>query len=111
MEKDVLRNQLFDKYFEVKHGAKAVDFVNAAAQMGFQIPDQFLYEQLFLNYNLLPSRMQDVKGKIGVERMHEMFEKIKKIIIPKEVIPDDLYQQFLIQYNTENQKLERKLYN
>lgn len=43
--------------------------------------------------------------------MHEMFEKIKKIIIPKEVIPDDLYQQFLIQYNTENQKLERKLYN
>lgn len=29
-----------------------IDFVNANAQMGFQTPDQFLYEQLFLRYNL-----------------------------------------------------------
>lgn len=84
-----------------------IDFANATAQMGFQTPDQFLYEQLFLRYDLSPSRMQDAQGKIGVERMYEMFEEIKKIIIPKEVIPDDLYKQFLIQCNRENQKLEK----
>lgn len=84
-----------------------IDFANATAQMGFQTPDQFLYEQLFLRYDLSLSRMQDAQGKFGLERMHEMFEKIKMIIIPKEVIPDDLYQQFLIQCNIENQKLEK----
>ncbi len=84
-----------------------IDFANANAQMGFQTPDQFLYEQLFLKYDLSPSRMQDAQEKIGVGRMYEMFEEIKKIIIPKEVIPDDLYQQFLIQCNRENQKLEK----
>lgn len=84
-----------------------IDFANATAQMGFQTPDQFLYEQLFLSYDLSPSRMQDAQGKIGVERMHEMFEEIKKIIIPEEVIPVDLYQRFLIQNDTDNQKLKR----
>lgn len=84
-----------------------IDFANATAQMRFQTPDQFLYEQLFLNYDLSPYGMQDAHRKISVKRMHEMFEEIKKIRIPKEVIPEDLYQQFLSQYDTENQKLER----
>lgn len=84
-----------------------IDFVNSNAQMGFQTPDQFLYEQLFLRYDLSPSRMQDAQGKIGVERMHEMFEKIKNLKIPIEVIPDDLYQQFLEQCNLK--KLQRKI--
>lgn len=84
-----------------------IDFANATAQMGFQTPDQFLYEQLFLRYDLSPCGMQDAQGKIGVERMHVMFEEIKRIIIPKEVIPDDLYKQFLIQCDRENQKLKK----
>lgn len=84
----------------------SIDFINASAQMGFQTPNQFLYEQLFLKYDLSPSRMQDAQEKIGIERMHEMFEKIKDIKIPREVIPDDLYNEFLIHSNTKNYKLK-----
>lgn len=78
-----------------------IDFVNATAQMRFQTKDQFLYEQLFLRYDLSPSRMQDAQDKIGIEIMKEMFERIRELRIPKEIIPSDLYQQFLIQSNSE----------
>lgn len=84
-----------------------IDFVNAKAQIGFQTPDQFLYEHLFLKYDLTPCGMQDAQEKIGIERMKEMFERIKKIKISKEVIPNELYQQFLIQCNIKNNKLEK----
>lgn len=84
-----------------------IDFINAKAQLGFQTSDQFLYEQLFLMYDLSPFGMQDAQGKIGIERMQEMFEKIKKIKIPIEVIPNDLYQQFLDQCNIRNHKLKK----
>lgn len=79
-----------------------IDFANAEVQMGFQTPDQFLYEQLFLGYNLTPLRSQDAQERIGVSRMQEMFEKIKDLKIPIEVIPNDLYQQFLNQCNTKH---------
>ena len=84
-----------------------IDFANAEAQMGFQTLDQFLYEHLFLKYDLTPLRMQDAQEKIGVTRMQEMFEKIKDLKIPIEVIPKDLYQQFLKQCNTRKHILKK----
>lgn len=86
-----------------------IDFINATAQMSFQTKDQFLYEQLFLRYDLTPSRNQDAQDRIGVDNMQVMFERIKDLKIPKEVIPDDLYQQFLNQCNINKKyKLENK---
>jgi len=52
--------------------------------------------------------MQDAQNKIGLEKMQEMFERIKDIKIPKEVIPYDLYQQFLIQSNFETKLVKVK---
>lgn len=71
-----------------------INFVNKSAQIGFETNDQFLYEQLYLNYDLTPSKMQDAQNKIGIEKMREMFNKIKDIKIPIEVIPNDLYEQY-----------------
>lgn len=76
-----------------------IDFANAKAKMVFETPNKLLDEQLFLNYDLTASNMQDAQ-KIGFERMKEMFEKIKELKIPKEIIPNDLYQQFLSQCDT-----------
>ncbi len=76
-----------------------IDFVNASAQLGFQTLDQFLCEQLFLKYDLTPSKMQDAQSKIGMEKMSEMFSKIKTIKIPIELIPSDLYEQYNSQKN------------
>lgn len=77
----------------------SIDFANARIQMGFQTPEQFLYEQLFLKYDLTPSVLQDAQEKMGIEKMNEIFNRIKDIIIPIECIPSDLYQMYLIQYN------------
>lgn len=90
-----LSSQLYYKY-EIGNAFTYffIDFVNASAQMGFQTPDQFLYEQLFLRYNLEPSRMQDAQSKMGIETMNLMFERIKQIRIPKKFIPSDLYEQY-----------------
>lgn len=71
-----------------------IDFANAQAQMCFETKDQFLYEQLFLKYDLSPSNLQDAQSKIGVDKMLEMFEKIKDIKIPIEVIPNDLLEEY-----------------
>lgn len=76
-----------------------IDFANASAQLGFQTLDQFLYEQLFLKYDLTASRMQDAQSKIGIEKISKMFSRIKKIKIPAEVIPTDLYEQYNLQKN------------
>lgn len=76
-------------------------FPSANARLGFQTPDQFLYENLFLKYDLSPSGLQDAQEKIGLEKMREIFSRIKDIKIPKEYIPKDLYDQFLIQCNSE----------
>lgn len=87
-----------------------IDFVNANAQMGFQTPDQFLYEQLFLKYDLTAYEMQDAQQKMGIEKMQEIFGKIKDIMIPIECIPSDLYQQYLIQCNNViNKRIIKKL--
>lgn len=81
-----------------------IDFANANAQIGFQTKDKNLYEQLFLKYDLTPYGLQDAQQKIGIEKMNEFFTKIKDIKIPIEYIPDDLYQQYLIQRNNDNNK-------
>ena len=78
-----------------------INFVNASGQFSFETRDQFLYEQLYLRYDLTPTNMQDAQNKIGIEKMQEMFQKIKEIKIPKEVIPIDLYKEYLIKYNEE----------
>lgn len=81
------------------------DFANRGIQMGFGTPDQFLYEHLLLNHDLTPYGLQDAQNKIGVERMKEMFEQIKGIKIPIDVIPNDLYQQYLLKTDNKVKKL------
>jgi len=85
-----------------------VDFANARANMIFQTPDQFLYEHLFLNYDLTPSSMQDAIEKMGIEKMYEIFDKIKDIRIPEECIPNDLYLEYLNQCNISANKKRYK---
>lgn len=86
-----------------------IDFADHSARMGFQTPNQFLYEQLNLHYDLTPSRMQDAGGRIGVERMQEMFQEIPKIKIPEECIPEDLLEEYKKQ--KENIKRDLKIKN
>lgn len=67
-----------------------IDLVNAKIQMGFQTMDKYLYEQLFLNYDLTPSLMQDATERIGIAKMNEYFSKMKELEIPMDCIPEDL---------------------
>jgi len=85
-----------------------IDFVNASAQIGFQTPNQFLYEQLFLKYDLTPYPMQDAQQKMGIEKMQQIFAQVKDIKIPKECVPSDLYHQYLLQCNTSIDKSLKK---
>lgn len=82
-----------------------VDFINQNIQMGFQTPDQLLYEQLFLNYDLTPYGIQDAVQKMGIDKMNEIFSMMNDVKIPIESIPNDLYQQYL---NCLNSKLTLK---
>lgn len=90
-------------HYRLKEGSAwtwfRIDFANESAQMGFQTQNQFLYEQLFLSYDLTPYGLQDAQQKMGIEKMQEIFSKIKSIMVPIECIPNDLYQQYLIQCN------------
>ena len=72
-----------------------IDFVNAKVQLGFQTKDQFLYEQLFLNYDLTPFGMQDAIHKMGIDKMNEIFSRVDGISIPAKCIPCDLYKLYL----------------
>lgn len=85
-----------------------IDLANGRAIMSFDTPDQFLYEQLFLKYDLTPSSMQDAHEKIGIEKMNEMFAKIKNIKIPFDSIPKDLLEQYLVQSNIDDSKCRIK---
>ena len=80
-----------------------IDLANASAQMGFQTPDQTLYEQLFLNYDLTPYGMQDAVNKIGKEKIEEIFSKIKDIEIPIDCIPQELFE-YLVSNNIQLKK-------
>ena len=80
-----------------------IDLANASAQMGFQTPDQTLYEQLFLNYDLTPYGMQDAVNKMGKEKIEELFSKIKDIEIPIDCIPQELLE-YLVSNNIQLKK-------
>lgn len=84
-----------------------IDYANASVQMGFQTPDQFLYEQLFLNYDLTPYGMQDAINKMGIEKMKDFFSKMEGIKIPVECIPEDLYAQYLTSSDIQMNKIKR----
>ena len=71
-------------------------------QLGFQTPDQFLYEHLFLDANLMPWGMQDAQSRIGVQKMKEMFERVKDIKIPISCIPEGIYQVITVDEATNN---------
>ena len=92
----------------------SIHLAQGTAQLGFQTPDQFLYEQLFLQSDLTPSGMQDAVGKIGKERVQEMFSKIKEIKLPVQIIPEALLSYFDLSLQNkeidlvENQKLRVK---
>lgn len=64
------------------------------AQLSFETDDQGLYEQFYFSNGLEPSRMQDAIKKIGSEKMQEILTKTKEIIIPFEVIPEKLCQEY-----------------
>lgn len=58
--------------------------------------------------------MQDAVGKIGEERVQEMFSKIKEIKLPVQIIPEALLSYFDLSLQNkeidlvENQKLKVK---
>ena len=81
-----------------------IDFANGKGYMSFRTPDQFLYEHLFLNYNLTPSGMQDSQRKIGIEKIMEMFRRIPSIKIPKDRIPEKLLAEYEKRVNQENEE-------
>lgn len=87
----------------------SIDLANGKVQLGFQTPDQFLYEQLFLHADLTPSRMQDATSRIGMDKMKEMFCRIQDIQLPEEVIPTIYYEKNIILPKNENNfKLVKK---
>ena len=54
--------------------------------------------------------MQDAQQKMGIQKMKEIFAKTKDIKIPFECIPEDLYQQYVIQCGTDvNKRMVKKL--
>jgi hypothetical protein len=84
-----------------------IDFANARVYLGFQTPDQFLYENLNFTFDLVPWNMQDFIPKIGLEQCMDVMKRIKEIQIPKERIPSDLYEQYLIESKKEAYQLKK----
>ena len=66
----------------------------SSAQLSFRADEPFLYEQLYFGSGLEPFNCQDAMKKMGLEKMREMFCRIKEIVIPIEVIPRELYEEY-----------------
>lgn len=71
-----------------------LDLVNGKAQLGFQTEDQYLYEQVFLEFDLTPSSMQDAISKMGIDKMMEIISKAGDIKVPIKEIPKDLLEEY-----------------
>ena len=56
-------------------------------QLGFQTPDQTLYDFLHFGIDLEPWGMQDAEDRMGLEKMREICERVKEIKILKTCIP------------------------
>lgn len=91
----LLPNKIYYRFFiDEAWTYLSINLTNGNIQLGFQTKDQYLYEQLFIKYDLTPSPMQDATNKIGKEKIQEMFSKIKDIKIPIEEIPEKLYKEY-----------------
>lgn len=77
----------------------SIDVANNIVQLGFQTPDQFLYEHLYFSGDLHPMGLQDAQEKIGLNKIGEMIERLKGIKIPWSLIPLDIYKNFSLQSN------------
>lgn len=96
--KDILVEN--NKIFYKVNIDEAISYINISLLTGriylnFQTPDQFLYEQLWLNPDLTPSKMQDAHNKIGIDKMMEMFERVKEVKIPIECISKNVYDKII----------------
>ncbi len=80
-----------------------IGLADKSIQLGFQTPDQFLYEFLNLNLDLTPWEMQDAHHRLGIEKMKEMLAKVKEAKIPLSFVPQEFLEE-----NTIMRKLERK---
>ncbi len=67
-------------------------------QLGFQTPDQTLYDFLHFGIDLTPWGMQDAEDRMGLEKMREICEKVKEIKIPKSCIPSISSEERTIDY-------------
>ena len=85
----------------------SISLCTGQIQLSFQTEDQFLYEVLFLNSDLTPFGLQDATEKIGKEKMLEMFDRIKEIKIPKEIIPSQLLDVFFKSFTLENEATQK----
>lgn len=86
----------------------SIDFASAIVHLGFQTPDQFLYENLNFNYDLTSWGMQDAQRSMSLEQMKVMFERVREICIPKEIIPSDLYEEYENVIQKENKQFQKK---
>lgn len=82
----------------------SIDLANSKVQLGFETKDQMLYEHLFLNIDLSPSKMQDAASKMGRKKMFEIFGQVREIKIPIEQIPEEIYRIYLV--SNKNSQLE-----
>jgi len=67
-----------------------INIISGNVQLGFQTNNQQLYEQVFFNQDLSPFGLQDAHKKMGIEKMNEIFLRIKDIMIPLKVIPKEI---------------------
>lgn len=87
----------------------SINLANSQVQLGFETKDQFLYEHLFINGDLTPSRMQDAIEKIGLDKMQEMFDRIKTMKLPHSVIPEAFYKQKIIPEPSSHKSVPKKV--
>lgn len=87
---NLAKNISYKLFIEEAWTYLSINITNGNIQLGFQSEDQLLYERLFLNSDLTPFGLQDATSKIGKDKMKEMFNRIKDIIIPFDIIPQEL---------------------